>query len=164
MKQRVAERSAMEGYPRSRLPEFTPEEVQYNAGTLDFFGLNHYSSAMTVESGEYPILWPSRDADSRTAEFADGSWPGSASDWLKVVPWGFRKLLKFIKDNYQDPEIYVTENGYSDYGERCDLNRTVYYQLYLSAALEAIHEDNVRLTAYTAWSLMDNFEWARGYL
>ena len=29
--------------------------------------------------------------------------------WLRDVPWGFRKLLKYLSQRYQKP-IYVTEN------------------------------------------------------
>lgn len=37
--------------------------------------------------------------------------PQADSDWLHVVPWGISKLLCYIKDRYEDPEIYITESG-----------------------------------------------------
>lgn len=37
---RIANRSALEGLARSRLPEFTQEEIDYINGTHDFFALN----------------------------------------------------------------------------------------------------------------------------
>lgn len=68
-----------------------------------------------------------------------------------------------MKNEYDSPEMIITENGFSDNGELDDQERINYYQLYLSALLEAIYEDGVNVTGYTAWSLLDNFEWMRGY-
>lgn len=33
------------------------------------------------------------------------------SEWLHVVPWGLKKLLLYIQDRYDDPDIYITESG-----------------------------------------------------
>lgn len=42
----------------------------------------------------------------------DPSWP-SAVDWVHQVPEGFRKLLNYIYNNFGQPEIVVTENGWA---------------------------------------------------
>lgn len=76
---------------------------------------------------------------------------------------GLRLLLNWIKDQYNNPEIIITENGYPDDGGIDDTERKIYYEQYLAAVLEARLEDNVNVTGYTAWSLMDNFEWMSGY-
>jgi beta-glucosidase len=44
-----------------------------------------------------------------------------------------------------------------------DLDRIDYYQSHLNAVNDAIVQ-GVRIDGYFAWSLMDNFEWAEGYL
>lgn len=74
---------------------------------------------------------PSLRKDMGVKFYYDPSWAGSAAPWLKVVPWGFRKLLKWIKDQYDDPEIIITENGYADYGQLNDTERINYYQVIL---------------------------------
>lgn len=33
------------------------------------------------------------------------------SPWLYVVPWGIRKLLVWIHQRYNGPDIYILENG-----------------------------------------------------
>ena len=43
-----------------------------------------------------------------------------------MVPWGFRKLLTWISEEYNNPPIFVTENGYADEGGLEDDTRIKY--------------------------------------
>jgi lactase-phlorizin hydrolase len=81
---------------------------------------------------------------------------------LQVVPDGMYKLLKWIKKEYDNPPVYVTENGVSDKGGLNDDKRIEYFNQYLEAVLDAI-EDGCDIRGYIAWSLMDSFEWRAGY-
>lgn len=38
-----------------------------------------------------------------------------ASDWLYVYPRGIRDLLLYTKEKYNNPAIYITENGNNTY-------------------------------------------------
>lgn len=49
--------------------------------------------------------------------------------FLQVVPEGFRKVLAKFKSEYDNPEIIVTENGFSDYGEIDDSGRINYFEV-----------------------------------
>ena len=106
------------------------------------------------------ISWAS---DSDVTDFKDPKWYSAASSWLKVAPFGLRRLVNWLQTNYKMP-IYVTENGFSDYvGNIDDLQRIYYYKHYINQLLKAVKIDGVDVRGYYAWSLMDNFEWARGY-
>lgn len=48
---------------------------------------------------------------------------------LQVVPEGFRGLLNWVKDKYNNPMILVTENGYADAGLIDDVDRISYYKV-----------------------------------
>lgn len=159
----VSNRSLLQGFETSRLPTFTSEEVERIKGTADFFGLNFYT-AVKIGNQVADLGTISWDSDASILYWWDPAWPSAASYWLKVVPYGIRKALKKIKDTYGDHPIIITENGYSDHGELEDYDRVNYYLTYLSCILEAIYEDNVNVVGYTAWSLMDNFEWVHGYV
>nr|AFD33364.1 beta-glucosidase [Macrotermes barneyi] len=161
VKERVDAISAQEGFTTSRLPKFTSEEVTFIKGTYDFMGHNFYTAVMGREGVEGGS--PSRSRDSGMIQFLDPSWPESASSWLRVVPWGFRNTLNRIANEYGNPPIFITENGFSDYGGLNDTNRVLYYTEHLKEMLKAIHIDGVNVIGYTAWSLVDNFEWLRGY-
>uniref|UniRef100_A0A667YSV0 beta-glucosidase n=1 Tax=Myripristis murdjan TaxID=586833 RepID=A0A667YSV0_9TELE len=136
------------------LPEFTQEEIKRIRGTHDYFGFNHYTTVLA-----FPVDFGDRQ------DYEGDSWIESGSFWLKITPFGFRRILNFIKDEYGNPPIYVTENGISERGvvDLNDLHRTHYYESYINQALKALLLDGVDLRGYTAWSLMDNFEWAAGF-
>lgn len=57
----------------------------------------------------------SLNADEAFDKSGDPAWP----NWVNghVAPFGFRNLLKYIKENYNDPTIIVTENGVATPGE-----------------------------------------------
>ncbi|XP_028847202.1 lactase-phlorizin hydrolase-like [Denticeps clupeoides] len=163
MKTVIRERSLAAGLAKSRLPEFTPAEVERIKGTYDYFGFNHYTTVLAFKV-DYKNL-QHYDADRGAGTIADRAWLDSGSSWLKVTPVGFRKILNFIKDEYGNPPIYITENGISERGPM-DLNdehRTHYYDNYINQALKAYLLDGVDIRGYTAWTLMDNLEWATGF-
>ncbi|NWS95750.1 LPH hydrolase, partial [Mionectes macconnelli] len=164
MKRRIRERSLAQGLNQSRLPEFTESEKQRIKGTYDYFGLNHYTTILAYNLN-FPRLVQSYDSDRGVATVTDRSWLGSGSTWLKVTPFGFRKILRWIKEEYNNPPIYVTENGVSERGAFVfnDTQRVHYYRSYINEALKAVVRDGVDLRGYTAWTLMDNFEWAVGF-
>lgn len=56
---------------------------------------------------------------------------------LQDVPWGFRKLLNWVKTEYNNPPIYVTESGFSDRGELNDTGRIHYYRVSRNYLLKA---------------------------
>nr|AOY34571.1 beta-glucosidase [Coptotermes formosanus] len=161
VKDRIARNSAAQGYTVSRLPLFTPKQVEYIRGTADFLGVNFYTAyyGKAGEAGDSPSM--ARDTGVITIQ--DPAWGLSASSWLRVVPWGFRKELNWIAKEYGNPPVFVTENGFSDHGGLNDTGRVHYYTSYLTEMLKAIHEDGCSVIGYAAWSLMDNFEWNRGY-
>ena len=166
-------------YPRTmrdalgdRLPRFSESEQKDLIHSSEFFGLNHYSTMYASEPSEDDVHEDVKgnggvDKDQRVTLSVDPNWAITDMGWA-VVPWGVRKLLHWIRDRYENPNIVITENGcaYDDapnkQGIVNDQRRIEYYQSYLEECALAI-QDGVVLSGYFAWSFMDNFEWACGY-
>jgi len=171
MKDLIQKKSKEMGLKESRLPTFSDEEKLLIKGTFDFFGLNHYTSRLAEEmtpANEKFRLHPDLDA----FVFPNIKWERAGSEWLYIHPEGFRSLLNYVKKNYGNPEIIVTENGcstkhpVSNPGDLCNIDdqqRCNYITSYINEALKAYKLDDVNLSGYFLWSLMDNFEWAAGY-
>ncbi|CAG9784196.1 unnamed protein product [Diatraea saccharalis] len=164
-KEKIDKKSVDQGFLRSRLPEFSDEEIKYIQGTSDYFGLNHYTTSYIYRNSSVDGVFevPSRDDDIGVLTYQPITWlSGTPNSYVKMVPWGFYNLLTYIKEQYDNPPVYITENGCSTGTGWNDEFRVTYYRSYLSALLDAL-EDGCDVRAYTAWSLMDNFEWTSGY-
>ncbi|KAI4345311.1 hypothetical protein L6164_012446 [Bauhinia variegata] len=117
-----------------RLPKFSEEQSKKLKGSYDFIGINYYTSQFAKHMHATIDAPPSNVTDSRTAS------------GMYVYPRGLRELLRHIKQNYNDPIIYVTENGMADYEDlslpideaAMDIRRIDYYYRHLHHLLSAI--------------------------
>uniref|UniRef100_A0A6E8VE25 Beta-glucosidase lactase phlorizinhydrolase n=3 Tax=Anopheles coluzzii TaxID=1518534 RepID=A0A6E8VE25_ANOCL len=161
----IGHNSALERRSHSRLPSFTSAERLLVRGSADFFAYNYYSSRLVdLDRAEYnaaePPAWR---RDARILQSVDPAWSRAKSTWLYVVPEGLRGVLNWFRRRYRNPTVLITENGYSDDGQLDDAARIDYYARHLNALLTAIVVDGCNVAGFTAWSIIDNFEWLRGY-
>lgn len=166
MRDAVAEKSAKQGFPRSRLPVLTKYWIDLIKGTADFVAVNTYTSFVSSPK-EFESDEPSWTSDIGASMTNDGQgWPESGCFWHKENPKEFGNMFRWIRRAYGDREIIVTENGWPDDGSDGldDPERVRYIHRYLNELLLAIHRDKINITGYTYWSLMDNFEWNQGYI
>ncbi|OAP04238.1 hypothetical protein AXX17_AT3G19130 [Arabidopsis thaliana] len=165
--------NTLQNIVKERLPKFTEEEVKMVKGSIDFVGINQYTTyfmsdpkiSTTPKDLGYQQDW------NVTFNFAKNGTPigpRAHSEWLYNVPWGMYKALMYIKERYGNPTMILSENGMDDPGNITltqglnDTTRVKYYRDYLVQLKKAV-DDGANLTGYFAWSLLDNFEWLSGY-
>ena len=138
-----------------------PGDLKAIVTPTDFLGVNYYNRAVTRSD-----QIDEEKNEPRTVEVAPKSeWTDMG--W-EVYPEGLFQILARLRAGYDVPKMYVTENGAS-YGDApgadgrvADERRTRFVRDHLVAAHRAI-EAGVPLAGYFLWSLLDNFEWDRGY-
>ncbi|KAJ8924096.1 hypothetical protein NQ315_006878 [Exocentrus adspersus] len=160
--ERVAFRSKGENLTKSRLPEFTKEEIDYINGTSDFMSVNLYHTHFVEDAEEAEFGDPSYMKDMKAKVYLNSSWT-IAENGQAIVPLSARKALIWMDYVYNPSEILITENGVPDSELYSDNTRIEYYRDYLNAVLDAILIDRVKIIGYTAWSFIDGFEWTEGY-
>ncbi|XP_061367284.1 cyanogenic beta-glucosidase-like isoform X2 [Gastrolobium bilobum] len=158
----------------SRLPKFSKKQAKLLNGSFDFLGLNYYTTNYAANAPQLSNARPNYLTDSlvnlTTERNGNPIGPRAASKWLYVYPKGIRELLLYTKEKYNNPLIYITENGIDEFNDPTlslqealiDTFRIDYYYRHLFYLQSAIR-DGVNVKGYFAWSLLDNFEWASGY-
>ncbi|XP_057453250.1 beta-glucosidase 12-like [Lotus japonicus] len=158
----------------SRMPKFSKKQARLVNGSFDFLGLNYYTSNYAANapslSNARPFFFTDALANLTTERNGIPIGQRAASSWLYVYPKGIQELLLYIKKKYNNPLIYITENGMSEFNDPTlsleeallDTFRIDYYYRHLFYLQSAIR-DGANVKGYFAWSLLDNFEWASGY-
>ncbi|OMO71967.1 Glycoside hydrolase, family 1 [Corchorus olitorius] len=145
----------------SRLPKFSKAESNLLKGSLDFVGINHYTTYYASANSTNAIALKNLKPIGDRAN----------SIWLFIVPRGMRSVMNYIKEKYGNPPVFITENGMDDPNSILipikdalkDEKRIKYHNDYLTNLLAAIKEDGCNVKGYFVWSLLDNFEWSAGY-
>lgn len=138
------------------MPPIKEGDMEIISQHIDFLGQNIYNGVEIKANKEGRFNYEQRHE----------GYPKTALNWPitpKSLYWG----PKFLYERYKKP-IYITENGIACHdvisldGKVHDPNRIDFLQRYLRE-LKRAAEDGVDIAGYFQWSLMDNFEWHRGY-
>ena len=138
---------------RWRVPGLGTWRLPEARATLDFLGVNFYGRQFCrwiwkrnqLPEGGCDLAHHVRDAQNLTR-----------MGW-EIFPPGFSQAL--LRGSRLGVPILVTENGA---WTSTDAQRWEYIRSYVAAMARAM-EQGARVLGYLYWSLLDNFEWAKGF-
>ncbi|KAM3612887.1 uncharacterized protein V6R79_016390 [Siganus canaliculatus] len=121
------------------LPNFSPEEKLWVQGTADFFALSFGPDIFRLSRG-------------------------LVHSGQTLTP-DLRRMLGWIKLEYGDLRVLVAEGGwFSEASVGTEDTVTIYLmKRFINQVLQAIKFDGVQVLGYSAWSLLDGFEWNNGF-
>lgn len=138
--------------------KFSEEELKTISTPIDYLGINYYTAIRVKHILKPPTFF--QIVSNGTAERDEIN--------TEIHPYGLLHLCEKIKKDYNNPEMYITENGMAgsdvfvhDKGIH-DIERIRYIREHLKYCYQAIKK-GCKLRGYFYWSFMDNFEWLFGY-
>ncbi|MDA3850537.1 MAG: GH1 family beta-glucosidase [Spirochaetaceae bacterium] len=143
---------------RKTAPEYTQEDMEIISTPIDFLAYNIYQGP-AIRAAENEFGWELVNTPK--------GHPKTNMDWAitpKCIYWAIMNTKHF----FGDIPVYIAENGMAaqdkeeENGEILDLDRMEYMRAHLEMCGKSI-QDGGNLKGYFAWSLMDNFEWTKGY-
>ncbi|MFH1927610.1 MAG: glycoside hydrolase family 1 protein [Chloroflexota bacterium] len=132
--------------PPFGLWELIPQAID----SLDYIGVNYYSRDMVAFDITQPASFFARRFANPNSEF-------SMEGWGEVYPEGLYRILVELR-GYGKP-LYITEVGIPD---NTDEQRPRFILTHAAATHRAVRE-GAPVKGLYFWSLVDNFEWAKGY-
>ncbi len=144
------------------MPEIRPGDMESIAEPLDFFGLNCYNRV--VDSSDPKAV--KDEIEHRGGNFMDNG--------AEYYPKAIYDALANVRENFiGDLPVIITENGTYSAAEDAvtgpdgkpaipDPMRVRYFEGFISWLKKAMDE-GANVKGYTAWSILDNYEWTAGY-
>lgn len=140
-------------------PKYTAAEMKIIASPLDFTGVNIYTTQEVVAAD---------NPDGYSTVPRSKTYPHLMADWLFYNPQALYWTPKLMNKVWGIREMYITENGCSaedkmnPAGKMLDVDRINYLRNYLTQLQRGVSE-GVPVKGYFLWSMLDNFEWSKGY-
>ncbi|MBO3763045.1 MAG: beta-galactosidase BgaS [Thermoproteota archaeon] len=144
------------------------KERRHLANRLDWIGINYYSRA--VVRGKFSLLAKSFIGIDYLPELVEGYGlyckPNSLSidkretsdfGW-EFYPEGLQEVIE--KTSKFKLPVYITENGVADSEDKL---RSKYIFEHLRIVEDILNTRKFNLKGYFHWSLIDNYEWAKGF-
>ena len=153
------------------MPNCTKEDLNIiKENTIDFLGVNYYQPRRVCAKANKP-----NDEAPFTPEYYYDHYdmPGKAMNpyrgW-EIYPRGIYDIAMNIKENYNNIEWMITENGMGVEGEERfivdgvieDDYRIDFYKDHLIWLNKAI-EENANCIGYHVWTFIDNWSWLNAY-
>lgn len=156
------------------LTALTEAELSYIGGTADFFAFDPYvpqfaspapggiDACLANPTG---TLWPQCVVLQQTQE---NGWlmGGPSNAYPLMAPQYVRQQIGYAWSTFRPSGIMIAEFGFPQIDEyeqslqvqQFDLDRSLYYQNFLTEMLHAVHADGVNMIGALAWSAFDNNE------
>lgn len=149
-------------------PATIDTDMKAIATPTDFLGVNYYFPEVVADAPRGSVPLKPHESPLATRVVEKPGVERTAFGW-EVSPQGMVDLLTRVQRDWNPPQVYLTENGstFDDVvqadGSIHDVQRRSYLARHVQSARFAL-QAGVPLKGYFAWSLLDNFEWAEGYL
>ncbi|MCI4385382.1 hypothetical protein PGIGA_G00049840 [Pangasianodon gigas] len=139
-----------------RMTHFSRDERSQLKGALDFIALNHFTTRLV-----YPKLRQDLEPSSSVHDYGcsfmtDPTWV-SSNKGQALVPWGLRRVLRWVKNRYGNSHpVIITATGIDDQASHNDHLRQRYLKSYMEEALKARELDGVDVRGFYVWKLQDH--------
>lgn len=150
------------GVLKDENPDFIHgDDLKIISVPTDYLGLNYYTRQIYhADEKQNPLEIYALQQPAPKDNQTEMGW--------EIYPQGLYDLMIKVNAEYHPAKIMITENGASystapdAQGKVADKERIHYLDLHLQQIAKAI-QAGVPVTGFYQWSLLDNFEWGRGY-